>query len=150
MPLKCPKCKKYMFPVTVDKIQIDYCKLGCKGIWLDNGEGQLVRKKTKWNWSLNKIIGNYKQKPLQEILKEEKRICPKCDIFLEQIEHPPGMDLYLDICSTCKGIFFDDGELKRYFHFLKEQDKFESLDLYSTDRFQEGFLRFIDILYNIR
>lgn len=149
MPVQCPGCKQYMFPVDIKGVQVDYCKMGCQSIWLDAAEDRELKEKFTWSWGLNKIIHHYKKRPIREILAEEKRLCPRCNDYLEQMEFPPGMDLYLDICTQCKGIFFDKGELKRYLFLLKEQDKYENLDLYSTDRFQTKCTHITDVLTRI-
>ena len=149
MPIKCPGCGKYMIPKDIKGIQVDYCELGCKGIWLDEGEGQQLKKKVGWDWGFNSILHDYHQKDINDIMDEKRKPCPKCKEYLEQIELPSGSDLYLDICRGCKGIYFDKGELKRYLYFLKEQDKYQNLDLHSTDRFQAGCSHLGDVLSRI-
>ena len=39
--MNCPVCKEPMLVLELDKIEIDHC-INCGGIWLDNGELELL------------------------------------------------------------------------------------------------------------
>lgn len=153
MPVLCPKCKENMELINIKGCEIDYCQKFCQGIWLDDGEAKYLKQKGKWNWTFMKVLHRYKRRPISEILDEEKRVCPRCNDILEQVELPPGSELYLDTCYNCKGLFFDKGELKKYIHWLKEQEKFEELKFLDTYKPENGncesFMDVISMLCNI-
>jgi hypothetical protein len=42
--MRCPKCGMQLEEIAFDDVRIDKC-FGCEGIWLDNGELDVLRKK---------------------------------------------------------------------------------------------------------
>jgi hypothetical protein len=57
---------------------------------------------------------------LDEIIHEGSRKCPKCENKNLHVVDVEGMEL--DICKTCRGIFFDDGELEMLVGKIPEED----------------------------
>lgn len=43
--------------------------------------------------------------------------CPECQTTMIEIEHREG-ELYIDICPSCHGIWFDSGELEHLHHYI--------------------------------
>jgi hypothetical protein len=41
--MKCPKCGKQLQELLIDGVYVDRCS-GCRGIWLDQGELETIRK----------------------------------------------------------------------------------------------------------
>jgi Zn-finger nucleic acid-binding protein len=82
-----------MRPFQAGKIELDLCNF-CHGIWFDGGElEQLLRRK---------LVGAL------DDTQQSSRRCPACKTTL----HPAVLgNLRIEVCTTCKGIFLDDGEL---------------------------------------
>ena len=126
--LPCPVC----LGVQMEKVQVGEGRLGltldhcprCGGVWFEKGEAQLLARhspSTLW-----KLIPPRKDAPkppchgcyaplerdaescpacgTKNVLK-----CPACDRTMERRQHG-GLDL--DVCTHCKGVWFDHAELR--------------------------------------
>ncbi|HTL53007.1 MAG TPA: zf-TFIIB domain-containing protein [Planctomycetota bacterium] len=106
--LLCPACKRPMVTLQIGNISVDFCRLGCKGLWFDPHELQQVDEQ-------NKGFGD----ALAEALDAAPRMrgnqpvaCPCCQTRMHtQVYHATGV--YVDICYVCGGHFFDSGELQQ-------------------------------------
>ena len=81
-----------MKPFTVSGIELDRCTF-CSGLWFDGGELEAVLKK-----------------PAAPQLDEgvTARRCPKCAVAMR----PAVLGrCRVESCTTCRGIFLDEGEL---------------------------------------
>ncbi len=106
----CHRCNSKMEKSQMDGVLIDKC-INCNGVWLDAGELEMLvyeERKTQFQ-----ILTETKIENIQEgnRLITNVNACPKCQQtpLLKIYEH--GVEL--DQCLHCKGIFFDDGELKK-------------------------------------
>jgi Zn-finger nucleic acid-binding protein len=107
--MNCVRCQIKMKKAERDGVLIDVCP-ECKGIWLDGGELAMLRAGE--GMEKEEILADARA----EILKERAEIasvvgmCPKCQTaYLDAVRHA-GVEV--DICPSCKGMFFDDGELE--------------------------------------
>ncbi len=116
----CFRCNNEMKKVQMDGVLVDKCE-SCSGVWLDAGELEMLvydERKSQFQ-----ILTEAKV----EIIQEKKRLftnvnaCPKCQYtpLLKIYEH--GIEL--DQCLHCKGLFFDDGELKKILNAEKKDFK---------------------------
>lgn len=55
--MKCPKCGHELYEKTFADVEIDVCT-GCKGIWLDHGELDLLLDGRKAKGFLSKFMGS--------------------------------------------------------------------------------------------
>jgi Zn-finger nucleic acid-binding protein len=111
MEIKCPACQKNLHKLYVTTIEVDVCEDGCKGIWFDNGELNII-KDLKYSAIAKEIEGQYdaeKEKTPNEI---PLRNCPHCRIKMKRYNWALKSDIYVDICHTCYGTWLDYGELK--------------------------------------
>ena len=92
-----------MIILELNQVEIDYCSL-CKGIWLDNGELELI-----FSSSDRKEIA--KSFSLKDNLTEEKRRCPNCKKKMEKVEFE-NTGIIVDKCVNNHGLWFDNGELR--------------------------------------
>jgi len=101
--MNCPACKNPMVILELNQVEIDYCSL-CKGIWLDNGELELI-----FSTSDRKEIT--KAFSIKNDLAEEKRRCPNCKKKMEKVEFE-NTGIIIDKCVNDHGLWFDNGELR--------------------------------------
>jgi len=94
-----------MITLELEEVEIDYCT-GCKGIWLDEGELELLLG----NGGKSKaLISSFDKAPGAT---EDHRKCPICDKKMEKVAI--GKDTsapLLDKCVNGDGLWFDKDEL---------------------------------------
>lgn len=99
----CPKCKLESLSEfnTSEGVVLDFCE-ECCGIWFDKNE-------------LAHYIELSTDIPELKAMKMEARKtdmpCPKCTGKLEELPFSSKTEILVDRCDTCKGIFFDAGEI---------------------------------------
>lgn len=82
-----------MRPFQAGKVEVDLCGF-CRGMWFDAGELEHVLQR--------KLVGAL------EAAQESSRRCPVDKVAL----HPAVIgNLRVEVCTTCHGVFLDDGEL---------------------------------------
>ncbi len=119
----CPNCKSNLKKVkilSVNKgffIQLDQCPK-CGGIWCDRYEAyQIPNKEAK---KIDNLDINLVQK--DTIIKKELA-CPKDNLILKQIKGPVIPEfLNINRCNKCQGIWFNQGELKKYRQHFTNKD----------------------------
>jgi Zn-finger nucleic acid-binding protein len=121
--MNCPVCKNAMITMELWDVEIDYCT-GCKGIWLDRGELELLLgngEKSK------ELISSFAASPRTS---EIQRKCPICDKKMEKITAGQGATpVLLDRCVKGDGLWFDGGELNTIIQEAKldEGDKIKQV-----------------------
>ncbi|MFC1746066.1 zf-TFIIB domain-containing protein [Candidatus Riflebacteria bacterium] len=119
--MKCPRdaeeLKKEMYEA---EIEVDHCPR-CHGFWLDEGELQQIQETKERDYSdelkntspemvaakrAATAFRAARQKSLGQI------ICPKCQGAMNSREFGAASGVYVDVCSACRGIWLDKGELK--------------------------------------
>jgi Zn-finger nucleic acid-binding protein len=97
--VNCPVCKSSMVILEFHGVEVDYCP-SCHGIWLDQGELELLL--------------DVKGKPLDlsDIPSAQKgeRRCPRCHKKMQK-GFFPGTGVEVDICPRDNGLWLDKGEL---------------------------------------
>ena len=103
--MNCPACKNAMITMELCDVEIDYCT-GCKGIWLDEGEMELLLGEGEQAVDLISSFAALSQ------TNEIQRKCPICDKKMEKITADQGPNpVLLDRCKNGDGLWFDGGEL---------------------------------------
>jgi len=98
----CPKCKKPVVVLELQQVEIDHCP-SCGGIWLDNGELELLLGKEK-------LPEDSFTSPGKTDAGGEKRIrCPICRRKMEKLIYDKRV--LLDVCRRGHGLWFDRDEL---------------------------------------
>lgn len=117
----CPDCREEMIVLEVDKVEVDFC-LKCEGIWLDEGELEILLEGIDES---RKFIESFQ---VDKKSTEKKRKCPVCHKKMDKIsinkttsagtvthslEESPEVDekMIIDSCRRKHGIWFDQGEL---------------------------------------
>jgi hypothetical protein len=112
--MNCPKCTntglKSVF--SEEGFPLDFCP-SCHGIWFDKGEAAR-------HFSLEKDIPN-----LEAALKTARKTglkCTRCNGELEEMKFQEQMDLLIDRCSSCAGIWFDFYETEKVARWAAEHE----------------------------
>lgn len=103
--MKCPVCKEAMIILELDQVEIDYCP-SCSGIWLDEGELELLLEGGEARNSLLQSL------TAVSASKEKTRKCPRCRKKMDKVSGGTDSSLLIDKCSRQHGIWFDAGELQ--------------------------------------
>src|SRR5437016_5579625 len=103
--MNCPKCANAVLTTVLsdEGFPLDFCP-SCYGIWFDRGEAAR-------QFTLETDIPN-----LEAALKTARKTglkCPRCNGELEEMKYQEEMDLLVDRCSGCEGIWFDFQETEK-------------------------------------
>jgi len=120
VPLGCPACSGAAMTPLVDgeiPLEIDFCPL-CRGIWFDHEEiRQFIRSKKFKELFLD---GKGKKRaPIGPLMTagQKARSCPRC---LKKMEQHTHREVLFDFCSSCQGIWLDDGEINQIVESFKQ------------------------------
>jgi PAT family beta-lactamase induction signal transducer AmpG len=103
--MRCPKCRSDMEQVMIDGTEIDRC-MSCHGLWFDDGELSKMRTKEA---AAALDIGDVKTGKQQN--KVENYRCPRCAGEMNRLVDPEQTHIWFEQCDSCRGSFFDAGEL---------------------------------------
>jgi Zn-finger nucleic acid-binding protein len=106
--LRCPVCKDEMIVLELDQVEIDYCT-GCGGIWLDEGELELLLQGAGEN-EKDTLLASFAK---ATDTKEKKKKCPVCRRRMDKIFCGGEEKILLDSCPRSHGLWFDRGELEQ-------------------------------------
>jgi Zn-finger nucleic acid-binding protein len=105
----CPVCKKNeMLVIEHEDIEIDYCHR-CGGIWLDEGELELMLgTEGQKDSAFSKAL-----KTLETTGAKGGKKCPVCSRTMLLVDLPLQKPIEIDKCPKNHGLWFDNGELKQ-------------------------------------
>jgi Zn-finger nucleic acid-binding protein len=103
--MRCPKCRSDMEQIMIDDTEVDRCTT-CHGLWFDDGELEKLRTREA---AAVLDIGDVKVGKEQN--KVENYRCPRCAGEMNRHVDPEQPHIWLEQCESCKGSFFDAGEL---------------------------------------
>ena len=120
-----------MLTYSEEGLEIDSCP-ECFGLWFD---GEELRQFLPSRALADKILGD--DGMIQELDGKPRdatreRYCPRCEITLRE---SPVMDVQVDVCFRCRGIWLDRGELSR---LLKSYKAGERGNLVVLNQLAEG------------
>ena len=104
-----------MIVVEYNNIEIDFCQ-SCQGIWLDQGELELLLGSAGDSDKITKML---KEKVT---VHEKPRRCPICLKKMRKIELGDQRPVMIDQCRQKHGLWFDRGELKDILEQLQSQN----------------------------
>ena len=117
MLLCCVKCTSVLDKTRIDDIELDTCPR-CGGLWLDHGETERLAKKTSSDIDrLRKILAG--RKGPTPVDTEVKLTCPACTGAMNEVLLA---SVHIDVCSRCKGVFLDRGEVEATIAQVKDQN----------------------------
>jgi Zn-finger nucleic acid-binding protein len=102
----CPVCQEPMVVLELDKIEIDHC-INCGGIWLDEGELELLLETEE---ERNRLKDLFKE---ARSVKEKSYPCPRCGKRMNKVFVGEERKVIIDKCKKNHGLWFDQGELQK-------------------------------------
>jgi len=103
--MDCPACKEALIVLELEAVEIDHC-IACKGIWLDEGELELLLEETA---AKDEFLSSFE---LDKETGEKSRKCPICLKRMEKVLYGAEGRVRVDKCRRNHGIWFDRGELE--------------------------------------
>lgn len=109
--IRCPACGNKMKKVFIPSagVNVDICVDGCGGIYFDRKEIQHFQKGN--DNSYNEIKKELSGKFFTPVNQNETRVCPVCAAKMVKTKIQ-GLNVEIDTCYSCGGIFLDNGELE--------------------------------------
>jgi len=111
-----------MVILELNQVEVDYCT-NCHGIWLDDGELELLLKDSD---EKRKLLSSFvvDKKNKEKVIK-----CPICQKKMDKVLCGTENKVALDKCKRHHGIWFNEGELENVVEMggLDKQDKIISL-----------------------
>ena len=106
--MNCPACKQQpLIVIEYDGIEVDYC-VQCAGIWLDQGELELLlggaTEAVRYLGTMNEGAQ----------AREKKRACPICNRAMNKAQQAATPSVLYDCCGLGHGLWFDRHELKLF------------------------------------
>ena len=131
--LGCPVCKGQKLELLKDStsgLEVDSCP-SCMGVWFDASELAKFYQSPELQQRLTPVGGGSVHHTYE--LSARARACPRCR---KAMDRPYVGGIALDVCRECRGIWFDDGELRK----ITEIHKTRGLkgDETVTDQVREG------------
>jgi Zn-finger nucleic acid-binding protein len=103
--MRCPKCRSDMQQVMIDDIEVDRCST-CHGLWFDDGElGKLTNKEAAAVLDIGDVATGKKHNEIDNYR------CPRCAGAMNRLVDPEQTHIWFEQCDSCRGSFFDAGEL---------------------------------------
>ncbi len=114
----CPKCNDVLNRKPVHKVEVDTCDQ-CGGIWLDRGELVKLKlsagRRTMAHAQQSNEVGR-NVPPTSQVVSLP---CPACNGVLTPLQVG---EIAVDICSKCRGLWLDRGELEVTMKALEDDD----------------------------
>ncbi|MFC2058230.1 zf-TFIIB domain-containing protein [Chloroflexota bacterium] len=111
----CPVCKCDMIVVEYHNTELDYCT-GCKGVWFDSGELELLLESNSLEKAKLAIDSSlHSQEPISS---EKKRKCPICGHKMKKATMGEKPQILIDVCGEEHGLWFDGGEVAQLIRHL--------------------------------
>jgi Zn-finger nucleic acid-binding protein len=131
--IACPACKKVPLDVITDSktgLELDTCPT-CLGVWFDAAELKDFYSSEDLKKRLTPTGGGSVHHTYE--VSSQARRCPRCR---KGMERPHVGGIALDVCRHCRGVWFDNGELRK----ITEIHKSRGLkgDEIVTDQVREG------------
>jgi len=105
MNLTCVKCTSVLDKSKVGDIEVDLCP-DCGGLWLDHGEIERLNRVADAEVGALRTALQASTAPASP--SDTTAHCPACSAALREVVLGP---VRVDICTGCKGVFLDRGEL---------------------------------------
>ncbi len=113
--MKCPIDQCELVHKTYEEnVQVDACP-DCGGMWLDPRELEQIQETFGHDYSRELAQSPDLGGRAYEMAKAKSRpevACPKCHLTMERREHGGASQVLIDVCTQCRGVWLDKGELQ--------------------------------------
>lgn len=142
--MNCLKCSSELGALKIKGMNIPYCA-SCKGMYI---KFPILKKISEMIELKTEIVNPVDMEPVK--VKEDARVCPQCGKQMDKIYFNGTV---VDVCKDCNSIWFDNGELSKYFSLFMTQyppimDNVSFLNRYCDNNLksrQEQFTQEIEI-----
>ncbi|MBI2422116.1 MAG: zf-TFIIB domain-containing protein [Candidatus Hydrogenedentes bacterium] len=121
--------KQPLIAVEYNGIEVDYCVL-CGGIWLDQGELELLLGGA----AANRFLGAMREGAQ---VREQTRRCPICRGAMNKAQTEATPPVLYDCCGRGHGLWFDRHELKLFMQQSAAAPGSEAVARWLNDLFPE-------------
>ncbi len=144
--IRCPACGNKMKKVFIPSagVNVDICVDGCGGIYFDRKEIQHFQKGN--DNSYNEIKKELSGKIFTPVNQNETRVCPVCAAKMVKTKIQ-GLNVEIDTCYSCGGIFLDNGELELIRESMKKTS-YQKVQETNTN-YQSGYASNLEMKYKI-
>lgn len=111
----CPNCKSLLAAIEYEGITIETCS-SCGGEWLDAAElGHIVKaREVRFDEDERRAIAAATKITPVNVKREDRDLaCPKCNGQTDAINYGGDTGIVIDKCTSCDGIWLDQGELEK-------------------------------------
>ena len=115
----CPVCRSDMIVVEYRSIELDHCN-GCKGVWFDSGELELLLKSQGLEETKAFFDGILNSQ--ESLSSEKKRKCPVCGHKMKKGKTGGQPETLIDICRDQHGLWFDGGGVAKLVKYLADKN----------------------------
>jgi Zn-finger nucleic acid-binding protein len=106
--MRCPACGVAMAARSFGPVDVDFCELGCGGLWFDWAELAKVDEPHEgFGEALDAALARPPRKPRSAPLR-----CARCDVPMREHLYRNLPRILIDECYGCRGFFLDPGELR--------------------------------------
>lgn len=130
--MQCPHDQSVLDrgPYEADVV-VDTCPK-CEGVWLDKGELEKIQETVENDYrsELERVPDSTVQAYRQARSEHERKAlsCPSCEAEMIEREHGYCSQVFIDVCTSCQGVWLDKGELKALEVFF-ERSKADTREL---------------------
>lgn len=130
--LICPRDGAVLIPRNYEAdIEVDECPK-CDGRWLDEGELQRIQE------TVERVYTQQLRAPPQftaraydmaREMSEPALACPSCGGDMAREEYAHTSQVVIDLCTVCRGMWLDSGELERLEVFFERAQADSPLEI---------------------
>lgn len=107
--LRCPKDATLMEKLRIGRLEVDHCAR-CGSMWFDAYEMEAALREKNAVGEID--YGTAKHEYKDTMHRASPLVCPRDGTDLTAISHPNQPHVIIDVCTQCKGVLLDAGELK--------------------------------------
>jgi len=107
--MDCPACGETLVRTETGGLEVEVCRDGCGGVWLDNFELEKVDERHE---SAGEALLDVDRDPDVAVDRDRRRDCPSCDgAVMHRHFFTVKREVEVDECPDCAGVWLDAGEL---------------------------------------
>lgn len=104
---ECPACSQLLQPTHYGNLEAGICSLGCGGIWLGAHDIETLAHQPR---VVEQLIAQTEF--VQPIHRPQQRSCPVCRHKLNTSTVRGVIEVEIDTCPQCLGVWLDKGEIE--------------------------------------